>query len=192
MSKKKRARIKSSERDQAFLAFLNARGFDLIARFANVHAQKEYQSILLFPTMAIETLALELYLKCLHKIRRRNVRGHDISKLFDKLSKADKKTISKILLEIVRQHANYSAMCSMGVSFDAEAIAQRASDAFEKARYWWERNLPAADDQGHVSNAGIGNFSEAIRGLISKLHPDWDERSTLFRLEVPGIGRLPT
>ena len=142
--------------------------------------------------MSIETLALELYLKCLHKIRRRRVWGHDITQLFDKLSNADKKTISKSLLEIVRQHADYFTMCSLGVSFDAESVAQRASNAFEKARYWCELNLPDADDQGHISNAGIGNFSDAIVRLILKLRPDWNERSKLFRLNLPGIGRLPT
>jgi hypothetical protein len=192
MLKKKRGRIKSSDRNPEFLMFLNARGFDLIARMANAHAQKERQSLLLFPTIAIEAFALELYLKCLHKIRRRSVWGHDITKLFEKLSKADKKTISKSLLEIVRQHPAYTAMCAFGVSFDAESVAKRANNAFANARYWSELNLPDADDRGHISNAGIGNFSDAIVSLISKLRPDWKERSELFRLDVPGIGRLPT
>ncbi len=137
-------------------------------------------------------MRFELYLKCLHKIRRRNKWGHDIAKLFDDLVPADKKAIAKSLLEIVKEHADYPAMASAGVSFDAESVAQRASTAFTHARYWFELNLPDADDKGYVSNAGIGNFSDAIVRLISTLRPDWNERSKLFRWILPGRGRLPT
>ena len=175
-----------------FWHFLMQRASNCLLEWLICTRKKDHQSLLLFPTMAHETLALELYLKCLHKIRRRNKWGHNITQLFNNLSNADKKTISKSLIEIASQHANYAELHSLGVSFDAKSVAQRASNAFEKARYWWELNLPSADDQGHVSNAGIGNFSEAVVRLILKLRPDWNERFKLFRLDLPGIGRLPT
>ena len=183
-------RIISATDDVALRLFLNARGFDLTARIVNGHQQ--HKSLLMWPTIANETFALELHLKCLYKIRGQKCWGHDTKALFDKLSKSDQMTIDSYLLEIVRHHPNYSEMCERGVRFDADFVAQRASNAFEKARYWWEGNLPEADSEGFTTTAGVGNLCDAIRKLILELNPTWSDQEKKFRFVLPGQFRLPT
>ncbi len=193
MAKKRPRRIKGAKPSDPLVLFLNAKGFDLVARIVDKHPG--HKSLLLYPTIANEAFALELYLKCLHRIRRRRGRkvwGHDTKSLFDTLSKADKKTLSKYLLEIVRQHPDYLLMFSKGISFDASAVAQRASATFAKGRYWSDMNLPNGDDDGFVTNAGVGNLCDAIVKLILELRPDWEERLKNFRFRLPGQGLLPT
>ena len=83
-------------------------------------------------------------------------------------------------------------MYSKGVRFDAETVAKRASTMFARARYWSELNLPNPDDDGYITNAGVGSFSDAIVKLILDLRPDFAERLKTFRLRLPGQGILPT
>jgi hypothetical protein len=188
MAKKRPLRIKSPKPNDSLMLFLNARGFDFITRIVDQHQGNK--SLLLWPKLANESFALELYLKCLHRIRRRKVWGHDIKKLYDQLSVVDRKKISQYLLDIVRGHADYLLMYSKGVPFDAESVAMRASKMFARARYWSDLDLPDPDDKGFVTNAGIGNFADAIRKLILELRPDYDDQVKNFRFKLPGHGTL--
>ena len=131
-------------------------------------------------------------LKCLHRLRRRTIKGHNSHELFFKLGRSDRRKIAVYLLEIVRQHPNYLEFFSYGVKFDVDSVLQRASDMFTKARYWHELELPSADNQGHSSNAGIGSLTDAIARLILELRPEWKDKIANFRFIVPRTGTLPT
>lgn len=189
--KKHSRRIKSELKpNDALLTFLNARGFGLVAQIVN--AQPDNKSLLMWPLIANESFALEMYLKCLHRIRRRkNVWGHNIGVLFDKLSRKDKKTITAYLLDFVRGHPDYLLMFSKGVSFDAAEVARRAT-SFAKARYWSELELPSEDGQGFVGNMGVGSLIDAVVRLILELRPDWPDKVKNFRIKIPGQGHLQT
>lgn len=190
MAKKKPRRMKAPKPNDPVLLFLNAKGFDLTTRI--VDGYKGKASLLIWPKLANEAFALELYLKCLHRIRRRKIRGHDIAKLFEQLSKADRKKISKYLIEIVREHPDYLLMFSKGMKFDAESVAARASTIFIRARYWSDLDLPSADADEFVSNAGVGNMSDAVSRLILQLRPEFAEQVKSFRFRLPGGCVLPT
>lgn len=170
--------------------YLNARGFYLAARLLDSHPS--HKSLLMWPMISNETFALELFLKCLHRIRGHKHRGHNTEKLFNALGTKDQITIDRYLLEIVQRHKDYTLMCEKGVRFDAGFVVQRARTAFETARYWFEGKLPDADDDGFVSNAGIGNLCDAIRKLILDSNPTWTEHELNFRFALPGQGQLPS
>jgi hypothetical protein len=184
MAKKKPRRIKGPQKPRdPLLMFLNARGFGLAAQIVNTHPKDK--SLLMWPLIANESFALEMYLKCLHRIRRRKIRGHDIGVLFEQLSKADKKTITTYLLDFVRGHRDYLLMFSKGVSFDASDVARRAT-SFVNARYWSDLDLPAGDEHGFVGNMGVGSLMDAVVRLILELRPDWPEKVANFRFKILG------
>ena len=185
MAKKKR-RIPSFD---PLLCYINARSYLLASN--TLHAQP-HASVFFWPTMALEAFCLELHLKCLHRVRRRNINGHDVHKLFGLLSKNDRKRLAAYFHEFITAHPNYAEMAAKGVPFDVDSVLMRASNMFMRGRYWHEGQLPARDPLGYASNAGIGNLSDAINRLLLELHPDWTSKLHAFRLTLPGMGRLPS
>lgn len=191
MPKKKVRRIRGGKPGDPLLIFINATAFQEVAKMIDTHPAK---SMFLWPMVAIESFALEQYIKCLHRLRRRWPRKlHNVKDLFAGLSKADKNNIAARFLDIVRGHRDYlQFVVKFRVSFDVNDVLLRASDMFSKARYWYELELPSADSKGHSSNAGIGNLSDAIRDLILELRPEWKDEVQNFRFRLPQTGLLPT
>lgn len=149
--------------------YINAWSFQATAIVLNAQPDKH---LFYWPMVVNEAFALELFIKCLHRIRRRNVRGHDVHKLFRRLSKADQKTIAKYYDEIVTSHPMYLDFSSL-VKFDVESVLLRSRSTFTTIRYWHEGVRPSTDAEGKSSNAGTGSLSDAIRKLILELRPQW-------------------
>jgi hypothetical protein len=149
--------------------FMNARGFAVAA--AAVDAQGEVP-MLLWPKVACTAFSLELYLKCLHRLRRRYIEGHNVAALFAKLSKADRTRVTTVFDEVKQGHPSYSHFVAAGVLMDIDSVLQRASDMFVTSRYWHELNLPSSDSSGLTSNAGVDRLCDSIRLVITEIKPD--------------------
>lgn len=181
--KRRRGRI------DPFTIYINARGFWFASE---VLGKQPHESILMWPLMSNQAFALELHLKCLHRLRRRYVAGHDIGDLFYKLSKADQRTLARYYIESVRSHPNYLEFAAKGLPLDMESALTRSSDMFIKGRYWHEGELPRRDAGGFSSSAGLGQITDAINRLLLELNPDWPEKIHAFRFSLPGIRQLTT
>jgi hypothetical protein len=129
--------------------------------------------IFLWPMITVEAFALELFIKCLHRVRRRTVEGHDIHSLYHKLSVSDQKKIAKYFAAIVSRHPDYEWAVANRTHFDVESVLLRNKDMFTKTRYWHEGAPPNRDSFGSYGNAGTGSLAEAIRDLIFELRPKW-------------------
>ena len=187
---KKTPRIRG-KRGDSILLFINARGFHYAAKV--VDREESAKSALVWPMMALETFALELHIKALHRVRRRKApRGHDVSKLFHELSKSDQKKIGSYLSSSLAKHPQHKQFQTDGVAFDVDSILLRARDMFTRARYWHELELPSQDAREHGTNAGVGLLSDAITRLILDLRPEWREKISNFRFRFPRTGLLPT
>ena len=83
MAKKKKKRLKPVDPLQIFG---NAHRFAMTAKLLD---QKKEPEIYKIPAFVNEAFAVELFLKALHRIRRRRPFGHDLHTLFHELSKSD-------------------------------------------------------------------------------------------------------
>lgn len=136
-------------------------------------------------------MSLEIHLKCLHRVRRRYIEGHDVRMLFDKLSKADKRRIKEIFNRAMKDHACYAEILASGVPLDVESVLTRASNMFVAMRYCYEGKWLTRDSSGWVGNAGVDRLADSIRDLIIELHPEYAERCDDLTLELTEI-RLPS
>jgi hypothetical protein len=117
-----------------------------------------------YAQLVIGALSLEVYLKCLHRIRRRIEWGHEIKKLFDSLSKADRAAITK----------HYEAAAK---SKDIEAALIRANTLFTDARYAFEGEPWRAEHyKGVPVNKGANELIVAVRAVILSVYPEWQAR----------------
>lgn len=138
--------------------------------------------LLFWPTVVCEAFSLELFIKCLHAIRRRiPKKKHDVEALYQGLSKADRKTIAKYFYEIVQAHPQHDLALKHGITFDVDSVLQRTRDTFIRVRYWHEKQPPSPDASGKVSNAGVGSLCDALNQFIDELRPQWRTMS----LDIP-------
>jgi hypothetical protein len=165
--------------------FINAQGFLASANALNAQPQKP---LFFWPMVVNEALALELLIKCLHRVRRRTLKGHDIHALYGKLSVSDRKKIAQYYNEIVTGHPMYEMFVERGVLFEIDAVLQRSKDTFKRVRYWHEYAEPSRDAEGISSNAGAGSLCDAIRRLLLELNPAWRH----MRLRLPAMIDAPT
>jgi hypothetical protein len=171
MAKKKR------KPHPALDVYINATSFRMAAN--ELAELAENDSMYIWPVMVNEALCLELYLKCMHRLRRRYGRTHDIKELFATLSRADQKKIMTNFQQIMAEPEVVRQMPDdVDVSF--ESVLQRSRDIFVKGRYWHEGELPSRDTYGDASNAGVGVLIAAVRELIFQLQPDWENKRGQF------------
>lgn len=142
---------------------------------------------LLWPKVACAVFGLELYIKCLHRVRRRYIEGHNVKILFAALSKADRNRVTDIYNDIIKGHPNYADFTAHGILLDIDSVLTRASDMFIKGRYWHESFLPATDANGVSSNIGVDRLSDSIRLRIFEIHPNYPERASKFKFDFAGI-----
>jgi hypothetical protein len=160
--------------------YLNALAFHVAAQALDALPDSQ---LVYWPMVTNEAFALELFLKCLHRVRRRRIKGHDVVKLFEKLGSNDRKTIRTNYNLIVATHPQAHKCIEAGVSLDLEDVLQRSRTTFTTVRYWHEGNTPSRDRNGYVSNAGTGSLSDAIRKLLLDLRPQWK----LMATRVPAL-----
>jgi len=155
---------------EAVELYINAYSFRAASIVLNAHPDKH---LLFWPMVVNEAFALELFIKCLHRVRRRTLTGHDVEHLFERLSVPDRRRIAKYYQEIVVGHPLYAEFIAKGVLFDVESVLARSKDTFTRARYWHEKIRPSSDKLGIVSNAGVGSLCDAINLLTVELRPAW-------------------
>jgi hypothetical protein len=132
--------------------------------------------------MTNEAFSLELYLKCLYRIRRRHGRGgHNVSELFNGLSKRDRENIERHVNEVIDDEPAFTReSVRLNVPIDIASILQRTSNMFPVGRYWHEGILPSPDAKGNRSNLGTTALIEAIVRAIYDVHPEWEGRRIKF------------
>ena len=187
MAKTKKSKAKRIKPEDVYV---NAVSFRAASMALSLPQPNPVDKIILFwPSVVCEAFALELFIKCLHHIRRRTkVRGHDVEALFGILSKNDKRKVVKYYQEIVQLHPEYQMALKHGIRFDVDSVLLRAKESFIKLRYWHEHNPPSADSSGHISNAGVGSLCDALHRLIDEARPDWPGMA----LDIPVLlGNLP-
>jgi hypothetical protein len=191
MGKKRKRKIKSELKANApLLIFANAMSYYLAAILLDKHA--EIGDFRIFPTQTLQALSLELFIKCLHKTRRRTFKfKHDITDLLAGISRSDRKKIEAYLQKGLSQHPQFEGLKALGIQFDIDSIAKRSADMFLRARYWHELVLPARDDKGFAGNFGLLTLCEAIRDLLFEINPDWRSKINNFRVIMPQ-GAPPT
>jgi hypothetical protein len=87
------------------------------------------------------------------------VPGHNIKALFSKLSKADKKRITKLFDKCVPELPGVEVVLSKGIKMDIDSVLTRLSNMFETSRYWQDN--PSAI----VGGFGMGRNGPA-RGSV--------------------------
>jgi hypothetical protein len=127
---KKRKRLRAID---TFDAFVNARSFDCTA---TVLDRRQEKNLFAYPMMVNEALSLELYLKCLHFVRRRRRRTHthNICELFDRLSKLDKRKIREHFDQLLPKHPLINKMIADGYQLDINSVLARTNGVFENQR----------------------------------------------------------
>ena len=158
---------------------VNARSYLLAAL---VIEKQPINPMLLWPKLACIAFSLELHLKCLHRVRRRYSVGHNAKRIFEKLSKADRKRIAELHDKKVKKHPGYSQTVSVKCGTDFESVLVRASDLFEKTRYWHEQILPHADSLGAQGSFGMDCLIDAVKDVILESKPDLLERAKSVKI----------
>lgn len=175
-----------------FQLFINARSFQITATILD---QRKEHDFFLGPTMVTEAFALELHIKCLLCLRGISVTPvHEVDQLFDQLDEQDKRRIEMHLNKLLVLHPHHKAAIETGILMDLQSILKRGSNMFLRMRYWHEGILPARDENGHASNAGIGLLADAIMIVLLESCPDWHGRMKGIEktFKFPGNTRLST
>lgn len=123
----------------------------------------------IIPWHVLEVLALEVYLKCLRRVRgKAPLARHPIHDLFNDLSQADRRAISKYFKRIIA-HEVYGIAGPMNL----KSVIDRASDMFTIVRYGYEGAPWPTDVRGQKGNVGVSQAIMALREVIAEKHPDW-------------------
>jgi hypothetical protein len=126
----------------------------------------------------LSALSLEIYLKCLHRVRRRKPpRGHNQKEIFDALSRKDRLDIEKRYLE---NYKGPTEALSWKQKVTLDSALNRASVYFTGIRYGYERPSPRSPEiegmPGLLGNIGIPNATLSVRAVILSKHPEWEQR----------------
>lgn len=158
--------------DSPVLVFINAMSWQTVVRTLNV--QTHHKEILKWPTMVAEALCLELFIKAVHRMRRRKIiKSHGIRADYGRIGRSDRKTIEKYLAESMALHPSYEAAVARGAKLDADSILMRAENMFVHGRYWHELIMPGEDTDKQIGNPGLSNLNDGLRNLILDVHPEW-------------------
>jgi hypothetical protein len=125
-------------------------------------------------TVVLDALTAEIYLKCLIVMEtKKNLppKGHDLLKLFSKLSKASRSRI-KQMYELQSspyeeaEKAFVANKIAQPNSFSFDQTLTVLSDAFHKWRYIYEGNIAGGTYFSY-------RISSALRAVILEMHPEW-------------------
>ena len=86
---------------------------------------------LLWPKIACAVFALELYLKCLHRVRRRYIEGHNVQHLFAALSAADRTRITDIYSDAITKHPHFKDFIDNGLLVDIDSVLQSERHVYQ-------------------------------------------------------------
>jgi hypothetical protein len=131
------------------------------------------------PWIVIQAFATELFIKCLHAVDGREVRGHSLVALFGNLSDERKNRINAIYDEIAKSDEAFAEM-QRAEPTDKLTLAfslQEMDRAFEIWRYAYESPGPV--------NCFLGEPWKAVKRTILELKPEW-------QIVVDNLGSPPT
>ncbi|HUT88887.1 MAG TPA: hypothetical protein VMY37_05300 [Thermoguttaceae bacterium] len=164
-----------------FDAFVNAWGFHSAA---TVLDKRKETNVFAYPVMVNGAFALELYIKCVHYVRRRRSKkktfGHELPMLFNNLSKSDKSRIQYHLDRVLEKHPLTVQMIESGILLDIDSILARADGMFDRQRYWHEHPPFGRDASGRAASAGVEPLTNALMLFLLELRPEWNERFCQF------------
>lgn len=163
----------------AFDVFVNAWGYQSTSTLLD---QRVERNVFAAPSIVNEALSLELYLKCIHILRRRRPRkfGHDVCKLFSNLSKSDRRSLREYYDQLLAQYPLALKILRDGVLIDIESVLQRANGIFESMRYWHELPQFPKDSNGRSTSAGTSVLINACIQFLLEVRPDWQQRFESF------------
>lgn len=131
------------------------------------------------PSIILQLLGFEVYLKCLLCIRGKIRRGHDLQKLFDELDAADQQA-----LHTAFHNHTKSKPAMKGVTL--QSVFDRSKDVFEKARYGYEGFVWPSDSTGDQGNRGLPDALHAVRAVIGRHECEFALKCRVdFGLEPP-------
>jgi HEPN domain-containing protein len=124
----------------------------------------------MFPMVICASFSLELYLKCLIQIESgTSEKGHDLEKLFFKLSPESQKMIrTSYEPHKAREDAMFAAIVGVPVPrTDFDFVLHASAKAFEHFRYAFEGIVESGE--GWMASP----ICECARERILELQPDW-------------------
>lgn len=122
----------------------------------------------------VAALCLELFIKCLHRVRGRTPPwGHKYKVIYRQLSIRDRQ---KIQQHYMSNSAKWFRDPHTGkkIVWPIENVLERAELQFTQLRYGYELLSEARSTLR--GNAGIRDLTMAIRSRILEKHPDWESR----------------
>jgi len=131
-----------------------------------------------YQAIAMEGFAIELHLKCLHRISNRSIKdirglSHGIRKSFEFLTNRDKNTIRKHFAEVAKQRFDCQLSIERGYAIDLDSVLDRAEKLFVDARYRAEGALSTRKRKRAGINHGIRALNRTLHDIILDKRPNW-------------------
>jgi hypothetical protein len=124
--------------------------------------------------VVLQTLSLEVFLKCVHRLRGNDIPPvHNLKDLFGTLAPGDQKTLSDMFAAIAKaRHGNPKNLALLDV-------LDRSKRLFEAIRYAYEEEHPGmpSDADTVPANEGLNDAILAIRDFIKSEKPDYGPRA---------------
>jgi hypothetical protein len=136
-------------------------------------------------TQVLLALSIEIYLKCLRRVRgRAPLKGHVLRQFFAALSLKDRRAIQR-RYAITCKTFKVNPITGKKRLVSIESALARAEAYFLFVRYGYELPTPRAPfADGSRGNSGMWEFVDAVRAVILDKHPDWEtlclERKSLY------------
>ncbi|WP_223648882.1 hypothetical protein [Hymenobacter psoromatis] len=161
---------------QAYNIFAQAETFMLTAEQVHTKAGPGKNIMLIFPGLASQGFAIELYMKCLLSLEGKPIpKSHNLLSIYDKLCQVYQNKIYINYNHILSKTPNLDKLelilkdgGNQNPSFDFRIILNQVKDVFPAVRYMFEQStIPTG------LYALVGLIMNASRMLILELRPTW-------------------
>lgn len=118
----------------------------------------------------LQTLSVEVFLKCIHRLRDCKIPPHhNLSELYKSLPDDDQLTLSEMFLAVAQSRGGNPENLSLA------DVLSRSKRLFEAIRYAYEEDHPGMPTDSHIVpvNLGLNSTILAIRDFIKRERPDF-------------------